>query len=1558
MCSNLWSLWVILLLAGTPRPVTAIPAPLPARIAKEYALISAYARENYPDPKNWRLLGSNDGGKTWDVLDVQSNQTFRARSQRKVYRIANSEAYNIYRLEVQDVSAVQLSELELSGPLVGVTNESDLQIVASSSKDHPLLGPAYEAFDNDSSTRWLDFGNGQNICWLQCRYAQRSPTILTNVSQFVLISHRLAAHNPLSERVPQILSVFTNQSMRTLRTLRGYALTSANDSANRDPRDWRLLGSNDRGETWNLLDVRQNEIFPQRFQRRVFALTNEAPYALYRLQIDCVRVPANIAGGANSVQLAEIEPLYSITDKAGPCGILVSAEGENPPLETVEAAFDGKSSSKWLSFTEDGNSNRSSWVQWEYLQGIEPGVMNLRWIKALQAQKPTPLQLGLEGMVVSWDPDSNVLGFLDETGFEQFKLRSAAKQAQAGQRVRLTGRIELGQELPLVSDAELICLQPAARPQAVAVGQSMPAGQSFITGAVDARITSVSEESGKWTTLGLVSEDGSGRMQAKVHNSSGPIRFLRGCHVRLEGVVQALLQQSGEPGAGVIWVAGPQQVSFVARTEKEWGEWPAYSLERLTRTNARVRIGSPVRVVGTQAQQDSESIVLGEKGTNLVRVYSKGSEAFSTGQRIEAIGILDREGGMPTVRLAQVRPAAQVQPTPATVISKESEPQQPTVTRVREVYSRLEEQPGKPFPVCLRGVITYIDRTFDTFCLQDGADGIFIENQVESGLAPFLRQEGSYVEVRGQVDPAQQAIKPDGFVTLLGKGLMPEPRRHSWDYLITGKDDGQWVQIEGMVSACGDAGLTLIVTGGRVAVTVNEFDKQAQDRLLGSWVRISGVCAPMRDNRNRKIGIQLLAPSDEFIETIRPAPEDPFDLATRNIPELAEQASPGSTNLTVRLVKTTGVVTYQEPRVLFIQDGADGLRIFLRGESTVRSGDRVEAVGFAEPDGFSIKLVQAVVRRIGTEPLPAAQPMDLMSADVSDQDATRVQIEATLTGTSSRKSVQILELNDEKNDKTFSAFVPVQADALPAIPVGSRVRLTGVFRAEAETMADLGLVPTAFQMYLNSPLDITVLHQPTWWNARHTLWVSAGLAAILLIALTWASSLRGKVLQRTQELHVEILEHKRTEEALKTSERFMRSLVESLPQNILRKDLNGRFTFANEFFCRTIGKSMDQIIGKTDFDLFPHELALKFREDDSQVIATGKLLETVEENRNAGGENIFVQVTKTPLFDANNLAIGIQVIFWDVTERKRAEARLAAAQKAMVESSRQAGMAEVAAGVLHNVGNVLNSVNVSASLLCDNLQKSKASGLGKVVSLLEEHEADLGGFFSKDPRSKQLTVYLAKLAERLNAEQTSAMNELQGLRKNIEHIKEIVAMQQNYAKVVGVTEKVHVTDLVEDALRLNSGSLEKHEIELTRQYEPHLPEIVVERHKVLQILVNLIRNAKYACDESGRDDKRLVVRVAKGDGCVTICASDNGVGISAENLNRIFNHGFTTRKDGHGFGLHSGALAAKEMGGMLKASSEGAGKGASFTLSLPLEPTSAELTDAGSHNPHSKGPHR
>ena len=290
-----------------------------------------------------------------------------------------------------------------------------------------------------------------------------------------------------------------------------------------------------------------------------------------------------------------------------------------------------------------------------------------------------------------------------------------------------------------------------------------------------------------------------------------------------------------------------------------------------------------------------------------------------------------------------------------------------------------------------------------------------------------------------------------------------------------------------------------------------------------------------------------------------------------------------------------------------------------------------------------------------------------------------------------------------------------------------------------------------------------------------------------------------------------------------------------------------------------------------------------------------------------------------------------------VLERKQAEVEQEDLHRQLLETSRQAGMAEVATGVLHNVGNVLNSVNVSSTLVSDQIRRSKLANLGKVSAMLNEHAADLGDYVTKNPKGKMIPAYLASLAANLTSEHRGIVVELENLRKNIEHIKEIVAMQQSYAKTSGVVESVAVVDLVEDAIRMNAGSLARHDVEIGRHYEAH-PIITLEKNKVLQIIVNLVRNAKYACDESGRTDKLISLCVTADATSASIAIVDNGVGIPAENLTRIFAHGFTTRKQGHGFGLHSGANAAKELGGSLHAFSDGLGRGATFILKLPYKP--------------------
>lgn len=286
----------------------------------------------------------------------------------------------------------------------------------------------------------------------------------------------------------------------------------------------------------------------------------------------------------------------------------------------------------------------------------------------------------------------------------------------------------------------------------------------------------------------------------------------------------------------------------------------------------------------------------------------------------------------------------------------------------------------------------------------------------------------------------------------------------------------------------------------------------------------------------------------------------------------------------------------------------------------------------------------------------------------------------------------------------------------------------------------------------------------------------------------------------------------------------------------------------------------------------------------------------------------------------------------DITERVRAQAELDQAQRELAATARASGMAEIASNVLHNVGNALNSVNISAGLLQARLGRGTGPRLDRIAGLLQEHAADLPGFFAGE-RGRLVPDYLSNLAAQAHADQQQIDAELANLTRNIDHIKEVVAMQQSYARVGTVDETIDVNAVIEDCLAMNAESLVKHGVAVERQLAP-LPPLRGDKHKLLLILMNLVGNAKHACAESGRSDCRMLVLSTAVDGGLRIEVIDNGVGIAPANMARLFSHGFTTRAAGHGFGLHASALAAAALGGRLHARSDGPGRGATFTLEL------------------------
>lgn len=275
--------------------------------------------------------------------------------------------------------------------------------------------------------------------------------------------------------------------------------------------------------------------------------------------------------------------------------------------------------------------------------------------------------------------------------------------------------------------------------------------------------------------------------------------------------------------------------------------------------------------------------------------------------------------------------------------------------------------------------------------------------------------------------------------------------------------------------------------------------------------------------------------------------------------------------------------------------------------------------------------------------------------------------------------------------------------------------------------------------------------------------------------------------------------------------------------------------------------------------------------------------------------------------------------------------------KELITVARQVGMAEVATSILHNVGNVLNSVNVSAELAIEKITGFHLGDLAKLVELIKRHENDLADFITKDPKGKHLPEFLMSLTTVWQEEQDVILAELKNLSKMIEHIKEIVRLQEPLGQNVMLKEKTALAELLEDAIKISAHDIDNYGIQLERHYD-NLSSVEVDKNKLLQVLVNLITNAKDSLKESSIANKTISISLLdQGSGEIEIQVQDNGLGIAADNLTKIFSYGFTTKKNGHGFGLHASALTIKQMGGTLNASSEGLGRGAVFLIRLPLK---------------------
>lgn len=467
---------------------------------------------------------------------------------------------------------------------------------------------------------------------------------------------------------------------------------------------------------------------------------------------------------------------------------------------------------------------------------------------------------------------------------------------------------------------------------------------------------------------------------------------------------------------------------------------------------------------------------------------------------------------------------------------------------------------------------------------------------------------------------------------------------------------------------------------------------------------------------------------------------------------------------------------------------------------------------------------------------------------------------------------------------------------------------------------------------------------------RHLVAVLSSLMALLTLVVCLVHIHRNNTrhARLLAELQKELAERRKTEVALSDAEGFYHSLVESLPASILRKDLEGRFTFGNQNFCHAVGvESTAQLVGKTDHDFYPKEMADKFRADDRRVVESESVAEIVEENLTSQGERRYVQVIKTPLHDPAGHPIGVQGIFWDVTERKRAEeqlvdqnvqlqemahsereahAQLKQAQSQLVEQEKLASLGQIVAGVAHEINNPVAFVSNNVVVLGRDV-----SEMSDLIALYQEADPTI---------AQDLPDLFRRIHEfRDRVDMAYTIGNIQGLlnrsRDGLKRIQQIVGHLKLFAHLdEGEVNEADLNNGIESTAAIIVGYARKRQIRLSMELG-EIPPITCNAARINQVVMNLLTNAIDASSDGGE----VRVRTRPEERGVVIEVSDNGHGIPPEVRDRIFDPFFTTKPlgQGTGLGLSISYGIIKEHGGLIEVQSE-RGQGSRFIIHLPRRP--------------------
>jgi signal transduction histidine kinase len=664
----------------------------------------------------------------------------------------------------------------------------------------------------------------------------------------------------------------------------------------------------------------------------------------------------------------------------------------------------------------------------------------------------------------------------------------------------------LGQQPPCL---EITGTNALPDPQRIAARQILRKDQQDRWSEVEGTVTFVNEQAG---SLELELSSGTGRMRLEAADGSGGSRLLLlNSRIRARGICQSTYTTDGQQVAGTLLVPTMRDIELLEVAPGHWVDVPIVPIVRLADTNSPMSAETVVHVRGKVLSRSPGASLTVADETGQVFVETSQTSPAMMSEHVEALGRWSRAGTNIVLRCAACREVPLSTP--------EDSKRLPLLTTIEQVKRLSREEAGRGYPVKIRGVITAPQ--IAGFFIQDSTWSIYVRLQDPAATEP--QHAGDYWEVEGvtfaEFAPnvsARRAVR-------LGTGTLPEPLHPTWDQLINGSLDTQYVEVRGIVTAVEPDGMALLTPAGKIKVQLSDVEPGTLKRYENALVRLRGCVIPGRDETTQQVELGRLRLSNFSVNVDEPAPADPFTAPPKRARDLLLFDSRAGA---IQRVKIAGQVLHERGGECYLMDGTNGLRFIPKEKVELSPGELVDVVGFPELGGPSPVLREAVVRQTGQAPLPLPQPLPADALIGRQHDARLVRVEARLTGLSLDGSGQALELQAGK--RGFLARLDTRRGALRGVSPGSRLELTGVYAGQGGDLAS-GREIDSFELLLNSPADIRVLERPPWWTLRHTLTVVGGMACLILIALVWITQLRRQVEERSRQLTAEIQRREQTE---------------------------------------------------------------------------------------------------------------------------------------------------------------------------------------------------------------------------------------------------------------------------------------------------------------------------------------------------------------------------------------------------------------------------------------------